>query len=138
MGLAPPVLTAKAWCIAQGDDGTVLWSSKGEEQREIASMSKMVTFLVILKEIESKMEILDEAVEVVEESAKMTGTTADLRQGDVLTVKDLLYGMMLPSGNDAAHALSIYFGGIMKEDGVFHHSQNPVTLKYKRFIREMN
>ena len=52
----------------------------------------------------------------------MTGTSADLREGDVLTVKDLLYGMMLPSGNDAAHALAIYFGGVLKDDGVFHHS----------------
>lgn len=52
----------------------------------------------------------------------MTGTTAELWIGDSLSVKDLLHGMMLPSGNDAAHALALHFGGIMKDDGIYHSS----------------
>lgn len=42
--------------------------------------------------------------------AMMEGTTANLRQDDELLVIDLLYGLMLPSGNDAALALAQYFG----------------------------
>jgi D-alanyl-D-alanine carboxypeptidase len=38
------------------------------------------------------------------------GTTANLREGDILSVEQLLYGMMLPSGNDAAYTLAEYFG----------------------------
>lgn len=40
----------------------------------------------------------------------MTGTTANLLAGDTLTIKQLMFGMMLPSGNDAAHALAKHFG----------------------------
>ena len=41
------------------------------------------------------------------------GTTANLKIGDVLTVEDLIYGMMLPSGNDAAYALAEFFGKVI-------------------------
>lgn len=45
----------------------------------------------------------------------MPGTTANLREGDILTIEQLLYGMMLPSGNDAAYALAEFFGRVLKE-----------------------
>jgi len=41
---------------------------------------------------------------------RLGGTSADLLEGDSMTVYELLHGMMLPSGNDAAHSLAIYFG----------------------------
>lgn len=43
-------------------------------------------------------------------AANIRGTTANLRKGDYLTIEQLLYGLMLPSGNDAAFALAKYFG----------------------------
>ena len=43
------------------------------------------------------------------------GTSANLKIGDVLTVEDLIYGMMLPSGNDAAYALAEFFGKVIEE-----------------------
>ena len=42
--------------------------------------------------------------------ADVTGTSAFLRPGDHLKIEDLLYGLMLPSGNDAAHMLAMWFG----------------------------
>lgn len=49
-------------------------------------------------------------------ASKVPGTTAHLREGDVLTIDQLLYGMMLPSGNDAAYALAEFFGKVLKEN----------------------
>jgi D-alanyl-D-alanine carboxypeptidase (penicillin-binding protein 5/6) len=43
----------------------------------------------------------------------MNGTSANLREGDQLTVAELFYGLLLPSGNDAAYALAEYFGGLL-------------------------
>lgn len=43
---------------------------------------------------------------VSDEAAEMPGTTAELEVGDMLTIEDLLYGLMLPSGNDAATVLA--------------------------------
>lgn len=47
------------------------------------------------------------------EAADVIGTSAFLVQGDSLTLNELLYGLMLPSGNDAAHQLASYFGTIL-------------------------
>lgn len=44
------------------------------------------------------------------------GTTADLIAGDKLTVLQLMYGLLLPSGNDAAIALAVYFGTLLIEE----------------------
>lgn len=49
-------------------------------------------------------------VTVDEVAGNMTGTSAELVAGDVLTVEELLYGLMLPSGNDAAIALATWGG----------------------------
>ncbi len=43
----------------------------------------------------------------------MEGTSANLKQSDMISLNDLLYGMMLPSGNDAAESLAEYFGNIL-------------------------
>jgi D-alanyl-D-alanine carboxypeptidase (penicillin-binding protein 5/6) len=47
-------------------------------------------------------------------AANVKGTSADLIEGDILTVSQLSYGLMLPSGNDAAFALAEYFGEVLK------------------------
>lgn len=55
-------------------------------------------------------------MEVSEAASNVIGTRADLIEGDTLTVRQLLYGLMLPSGNDAAHCLGEYFGGLLKKE----------------------
>lgn len=47
---------------------------------------------------------------VTREAANIGGTSAELRQGDILSIEDLFYGLMLPSGNDASYTLGEYFG----------------------------
>jgi D-alanyl-D-alanine carboxypeptidase (penicillin-binding protein 5/6) len=51
-------------------------------------------------------------IKISKAAACQTGTSANLRPGDSVSVRDLLYGMMLPSGNDAAYALAEFFGNI--------------------------
>jgi D-alanyl-D-alanine carboxypeptidase len=47
-------------------------------------------------------------------ASRLIGTTARLREGDRVTLLDLVYGMMLPSGNDAAYTLAEFFGGFLR------------------------
>ena len=54
-------------------------------------------------------------IKVSASAADVPGTSADLRQGDTLSVCEMLYGLMLPSGNDASIALAEYFGRILME-----------------------
>jgi serine-type D-Ala-D-Ala carboxypeptidase (penicillin-binding protein 5/6) len=55
----------------------------------------------------------DEMVTIDEEAGEMTGTSAELIAGDVISVEQLLYGLMLPSGNDAAVALAKWAGALI-------------------------
>ena len=52
-------------------------------------------------------------VRITETAAKITGTTANLKSGSWMSLRDLLYGAMLPSGNDAAFTLSEVIGYIL-------------------------
>lgn len=68
---------------------------------------------------------------VVDESVNdVIGTTANLVPGDTLTVWELLYGLMLPSGNDAAHCLALHFGELILEILCKELEPKPVQLEY--------
>lgn len=60
---------------------------------------------------------LDAIVKIPSSAASLNGTTAHLVSNDYLTVRQLMYGMMLPSGNDAAQALALWFGAVMLTEG---------------------
>lgn len=71
----------------------------------------MMTALISVKLCKRfKLDIKKEAVKITGVASNIRGTTANLKKGDVLSVEQLLYGMLLPSGNDAAFALASYFG----------------------------
>lgn len=65
----------------------------------------------------SKWAQLGARIKISRPVSRINGTTANLIEGDELSVHELLYGMMLPSGNDAAVALGVHFGGIIKHGG---------------------
>jgi D-alanyl-D-alanine carboxypeptidase (penicillin-binding protein 5/6) len=70
-----------------------------------------MTCFVVLNLIDRfKMDERKEMIEVTESAAETSGTTAELKLGDMLSVWDMLHGLMLPSGNDAAMALAEHFG----------------------------
>lgn len=74
-------------------------------------MMTAYTVMSICREFD--IDIWTTMIRVEKESAYMEGTTAYLRLGDELSIIDLLHGLMLPSGNDAAVALAQYFGKLI-------------------------
>ena len=52
-------------------------------------------------------------IKILTACTTLGGTSAELQPGDKLTIRELLYGMMLPSGNDAAQSLGVYFGHLV-------------------------
>ena len=60
----------------------------------------------------------DEAtlITISEGASAVHGTSAELLEGDTLQIWQILHGLMLPSGNDAAHLLAEYFGAILKKE----------------------
>jgi D-alanyl-D-alanine carboxypeptidase (penicillin-binding protein 5/6) len=56
-------------------------------------------------------------VKILKPVSQMEGTSANLLAGESISIMNLLYGMLLPSGNDAAQALGIYFGQLILSKG---------------------
>lgn len=77
-----------------------------------------MTATVVLDYIETAKSVcLDTQIKITACASNLNGTSAELLTGDMLTVEELLYGMMLPSGNDAAQSLALYFGVLFQFDG---------------------
>ena len=70
----------------------------------------MMTAWVVLRLAADDPKVLDEVVTFSERADKTTGSSAKLNAGEKLPVRELLYGLLLPSGNDAAVALAEHFG----------------------------
>jgi len=89
--------------------GRVLYERRADERCLIASTTKIMTALVVCEQCN----VLDR-MRIPKEAVGIEGSSMYLREGEVLTVQELLYGLMLQSGNDAAVALAIYCGGTVE------------------------
>ena len=95
--------------VVDGATGRVLYEKAADKQVLIASTTKIMTALLVCEQCN----ILDR-VSIPKEAVGIEGSSMYLREGEILTVQDLLYGLMLHSGNDAAVALAIYCGGTVE------------------------
>lgn len=76
----------------------------------------MMTFYTVINILEEfKIDPSQTYITICRQATSIIGTSAELKEDDVLSVKQLFYAMMLPSGNDAAFILAEYFGQIIKE-----------------------
>jgi D-alanyl-D-alanine carboxypeptidase len=83
---------------------------------EIASLTKIMTFYVVVRLLGQFGVNPDlTIVQIDDKTADISGTSAELYEGDRYTVRQLLYALMLPSGNDAAAALARWGGGLLGE-----------------------
>ncbi len=110
----PPFVTAKAWAIADGRTGAVLWGHDEARRVDIASTTKIMTAFVVLRLAAEEPPVLDEMVTFSRRADGTIGSTSGVEEGEQLPVRELLYGLLLPSGNDAAVAFAEHFGGRMK------------------------
>ena len=106
----PPFVTAKAWAIANLEDGTILFESNLNDKLDIASTTKIMTAYLVLELAEKNPSILSEQILFSEKADQTRGSTCGIRAGEIVSVEELLFGLLLPSGNDAAIALAEHFG----------------------------
>jgi D-alanyl-D-alanine carboxypeptidase (penicillin-binding protein 5/6) len=123
-----PLLSAESWVVYTTGKVIKIEGKNEDFQREVASLTKIMTCLTVIYEVSQRKRCFDEVVVVSRAAAETDGTTAGLLEGDQIKVIDLLYGMMLPSGNDAAMALAEYIGGIINRE------ESPVSV----FVEKMN
>lgn len=102
-------LTAEGAIVMDADSGAVLWGKNIDTQYCPASITKLMTGLVVLENcfLDEEVTVKSEAVSKLESGASTVGLAA----GDVLSVDELLHAMLLRSANDAANVLACYVSG---------------------------
>lgn len=136
---APPVVTARSWAIADADSGKLLWAHLPDEPRKAASTTKMMAAYVVL-ELARDAAVLDEQIEVSPLAASTTGSIAGLRQGEKIGIRDGLYALMLPSGNDMGNAFAEHFNARLGAPGdeTPENAKTEANATRVNFIAEMN
>jgi serine-type D-Ala-D-Ala carboxypeptidase (penicillin-binding protein 5/6) len=106
----PPYVTAKAWAIVDAETGKLVAGDNEDQRRDPASTTKMMTAFLVTSLAEKDPSILEEVVTFSERANKTSGSTSAIKEGEQIKVGELLYGLLLPSGNDASVALAEHFG----------------------------
>lgn len=108
-------ISSKTAILYNLDNGEILYEKNADEKVSIASLTKIMTALVTLENIQD----LDKQVVLINQDfqglVQTNAVTAGFTKGEIVTYKDLLYGLLLPSGADAAKALARNVAG--SEDG---------------------
>lgn len=108
-----PDINSRAYVVIDRNSNIVLCDKNENQVRKMASTTKIMTATIIIENCN-----LNEMVEISKKAANTGGSRLGLKTGDKISVNDLLYGLMLCSGNDAAVALAEHTG-----------------RKYRRFCR---
>lgn len=101
----------KSAILIERDTGKVLFEKNGKEQLPPASMTKIMTMLLIMEALDEGKLSMDEKVRASEYAASMGGSQIFLEPGEEMTVKELLQGIAIGSGNDASVAMAERIAG---------------------------
>lgn len=103
---APEDISAVSAILIEAQTGTVLYEKNADEKRAMASTTKIMTAILTIEAGD-----LDSEFVVDSYAIRVEGTSMGLLEGDRVSRRDLLYGILLPSGNDAANAAAVSVGG---------------------------
>lgn len=106
-----PVINSKRYAVYDRMSGTVVYGLDENKESAMASTTKIMTSIIVLENVEN----LNEIVTINKDAAMTYGSRLGLKQNDKLSVNDLLYGLMLRSGNDAAVALALHVSDSIEE-----------------------
>ena len=123
-------LDSRIALIYDRSSGRILYEKNGNKQTPMASTTKIMTAIVVLENAN-----LNEIVKIDSKAAGTGGSRLGLKKNDKITVNDLLYGLMLRSGNDAAVALANYVGGSIEGFAdMMNRKAEEMGLKNSHFI----
>lgn len=108
---APPDVTAPSWLLMERETGTVLCRQNARERLAPASVTKVMTLLLVMEAIERGELALTDTVTASAHAAGMGGSQIYLREGEQMSCEDLLKSVVIASANDAAVALAEHLCG---------------------------
>lgn len=125
-----PVLNSRAAIIYDRKTKEILWEKNANERRPMASTTKIMTAIVVLENCN-----LSATATISKKAAGTGGSRLGLKANDKVTVQDLLYGLLLVSGNDAAVALAEYTAGdVMSFAELMNKKAKELKLEDTHFI----
>ena len=142
----PPNVTAKSWILYEMKQGKTLYAKRSKKIREFASLTKIMNLITILDILDRQgLKAKNLKIHATKASSLVDGTTAEIKNQALYCVEDLLYGMMLPSGNDAAFLIA-EIGGylVQKKDDSRNVDEMSKALERRQgcfvnpYLREMN
>ena len=113
-----PILNARSWIIYDRTSKQVMCGKNENVKKAMASTTKIMTAIVVLEKCN-----LNDVVTVSKKAAGTGGSRLKLNFEDKITVNDLLYGLMLKSGNDAAVALAEHTAGSVEEFAILMNNK---------------
>ena len=102
-------INAAGAVLIEKSTGRILFSKNKDTQMPMASCTKIVTAITVIDNTD-----LNNMISIPKQAVGIEGSSIYLKEGELLTVKELLYGLMLRSGNDSAVALAIHVGGSLE------------------------
>lgn len=125
-----PTINSRAAIVYERSSGTILYSKSENEKRKMASTTKIMTAIVVLEHSN-----LSDIVTVSAKAAGTGGSRLGLHSDDKISIHDLLYGLLLCSGNDAAIALAESVGGDVESfANLMNQKANDLGLNSTHFI----
>lgn len=98
-----PLVGANTAVLIDNKTKYPLYLKNGDSAVSIASITKVMTACIVIEDYN-----LEDKITISSESAKIHGSSMDLKEGEEILINDLLYGLLMNSGNDAAHALATH------------------------------
>ena len=108
---SPPSLNSKAYILVDANSGKVIAEKDSELRLPPASLTKVMTLYVVSKALANNQIHLDDTVRVSKNAWKIGGSRMFVKEGQMVTVEDLLKGIIVDSGNDACVAIAEHLGG---------------------------
>lgn len=123
---APPQLAATAYLLIDAETGQILVANNEHDKIAPASLTKLMTSYIAEREIiEGRMQLSDETL-VSEKAWRMPGSRMFIQEGKMVSIEDLLRGIVIPSGNDASVAMAEHIAG---SEELFVGLMNKYALK---------
>ncbi|WP_119344828.1 D-alanyl-D-alanine carboxypeptidase family protein [Facilibium subflavum] len=124
----PMQLNAASWVLMDFETGDVIAQQHPHQKHAPASLAKIMTAYIAANEIKNGTLKLDQKVRISEKAAQTPGSKMFLKEGDDVTIEDLLKGIIVQSGNDAAVALAEFIAGSTQN---FVHLMNQTAKALK-------
>lgn len=130
MATEMPEVTAKGAVVINADTGEVLFRKNADKRLPMASTTKIMTTILAIEHGR-----LDEQFTVDSQAVKTEGSSMGLCENDKVTVRALCYGMMLPSGNDAANCTAVRISGSIESFvGLMNQKAQQLGLSDTHFV----